>query len=243
MRKSIILAAGKGTRMKSDLPKVAHKVCGREMINRVLDSTKGAKIDEDIVVLGYKSEIVKEIIDREVKYVYQNEQLGTAHAVKMAIDNINDEDTVLILFGDVPLLKSSTLENMLETTEKSDVGITICTTILEDGGKYGRIIRDKDGNVLSILEAKDIKTEEERNIKEINVGNMCFKGKILKECLKEINNDNLSKEYYIVDAVKICVKKGIKIAAYIMEDFQEGLGANTPEDLLKLEEVYNKINQ
>lgn len=243
MKKSIILAAGKGTRMESELPKVAHKVCGREMINHVLDMTKEVGIDEDIVIIGYKGDVVKSVIDRNVIFEEQTEQLGTAHATKMGIGHINDDDEVITLFGDVPLLKASTIKKMMEIHESNDADLTICTTILDDAGKYGRIKRDSNGNPVKIVEYKELDNDEDRNIKEINVGNMCFKGSALKKCLSLIDNNNAAGEYYIVDAVKICAENGMKVATMVMDSFEEGLGANTQEDLKHLEEIYKRMHE
>lgn len=187
--KSIILAAGKGTRMKSKYPKVIHKVCGKEMVNHVVDTSKKSGVEETIVVLGHGAEAVRERLSDDIITVMQTEQLGTAHAVRMAEEYIEDEDTIVVLCGDTPLIKEDTLKKLFEYHVENNCHTTVLSTIVDDPTGYGRIIRDENGDLLKIVEQKDA-SEEEKLVKEINSGIYCFNGKSLKEALKEINNDN-----------------------------------------------------
>lgn len=238
MKKSIILAAGKGTRMKSELPKVVHKLCGRELINRVLDATKGAGVEEDVVIVGYKGDIVKESVDRDVVFATQTEQLGTGHAVKCALDNINDDDKVIILCGDAPLIRPETIKKVFEFNEETNSDVTVCTSVLEDPAANGRIIKDENGIVLRIVEFKDA-NEEERKINEINSGTYICNGKVLKDSLAKITNNNAQGEYYLTDIIEIANKDGKKVTAYAYNDPSEGRGINSPEDLKAAEEIFN----
>lgn len=237
MRKSVILAAGKGTRMQSDLPKVVHKVCGREMINRVLDVTKACNVDRDIVVVGYKGDVVKEAIDRDVDFAIQTEQLGTGHAVKSAKDYIEDDDVIVVLYGDSPLLKAETLNAMFKYFEDTNADITLTTAVYDVPPAYGRIIKDENGIIMRIVEQKDA-TEEEKLIKEVNIGFGIYKGKALKESLEKLNNNNAAGEYYLTDVPEVAYKNGLKVNSFNLEDKTEGFGPNSKDDLAKAEEIW-----
>ena len=241
MKKAIILAAGKGTRMESELPKVVHKVCDREMINRVLDITKEIGIDDDIVVVGYRDDIVKEAIDREVKYVLQDKQLGTGHAVMMAKEYIASEDKIIVLYGDMPLFRKETLIEMFKYNDETNADITIATTIFDETCKYGRIIKDDENNVMKITEYKDA-TDEERKITEVNCGPVVYKGETLLYALSQMTNDNAQNEYYLTDAVEIAYNSGKKVNSFIIEDNNEAFGANTKEELKMAEEIFRNRN-
>lgn len=164
---TLILAAGLGKRMKSKHPKVVHKVCGKPMIEWVVDAVEEIGSKEVIVVVGHKAEEVKEVLKERVKYAYQEVQLGTGHAVMMAEDLLPEEGNVLILTGDTPLITSNTLKELINFHIKEGNSVTILSSVLEDPTGYGRIIRDKSGNVIRIVEDKDA-TEEEKSIHEIN---------------------------------------------------------------------------
>lgn len=241
MKKAIILAAGKGTRMESELPKVVHKICGREMINHVLDTTKKIGIDEDIVVVGYRDDIVRACVDRNVKYVLQKEQLGTGHAVMMAKEYINSDDKVIVLYGDMPLFTKETLEEMFRYNEKTNADLTIITTIFDETCKYGRIIKDDNGNVKKVTEYKDA-TDEERKMTEVNCGPVVYKGETLLFALNQMTNDNAQNEYYLTDAVEIAYNAGKKVNSFIINDNKEAFGANTQEELKKAEEIFKEMN-
>lgn len=238
MKKSIILAAGKGTRMRSDLPKVVHELCGRAMINRVLDVTKEIGCGEDIVVVGYRRDVVEDTIDREVKYAEQIEQLGTGHAVMQAKDYINPEDTIFVLYGDMPLFTKETLENMMKYHEDTNADVTIGSVIFGEDCRYGRIIKDENGNVKKVTEYKDA-TDEERKISEMNAGPAIYNGAVLLDALSKLSNDNAQGEYYLTDVVEIANKEGKKVNSFVFENTDEAFGANSPEELAQAEAIWN----
>jgi bifunctional UDP-N-acetylglucosamine pyrophosphorylase/glucosamine-1-phosphate N-acetyltransferase len=237
-RASIILAAGKGTRMKSDLPKVLHKVGGKPMINHVLDAAKAAGITKNIVVIGHMAPLVeKEICQGSVCEV-QVEQKGTGHAVLITEKNFSDPaETVVILSGDSPLIRPETIEKLMDYHESIDADVTVLTSILDNPFNYGRIIRDDLGHLERIVEEKDA-TDDERKIKEINTGTYCFKSGPLFESLKKVGNDNAQGEYYLPDVLAIIREKGGTIRVMSDSDATEVLGVNTLEQLAEVEKIY-----
>ena len=243
MKKAIILAAGKGTRMKSVHPKVVHKVCGKEMVNHVIDEAHDAGVDETIVVLGHGIDEVKEAVGSDVKIAIQREQLGTAHAVKMAEENIKEDDTVLVLCGDTPLIEATTLEDFFGYHDRGNFAVTVLTTSVEDPTGYGRIIRDSEGNLLKIVEQKDA-SEEEKAIKEINSGIYCFNGKFLKESLAKVDNNNAQGEYYLPDTIEIIRNANGKAGAYMGASIEELMGVNSRNQLSNAEKIMRRrINE
>ncbi len=227
--KVLILAAGLGKRMKSKYPKVVHKIMGKEMINWVIDTA--SKIGSEIgVVLGHKADIVKKVIPAYVKVYIQEKQLGTAHAVMSAKEFIDPDQDLLILYGDVPFIREETLKEMWKVHKESDADVTILTAFMDDPTGYGRIIRDENGKFVKIIEEKDL-TEEQRKIKEANMGFYIFKGKKLLEALPKIKNDNAQKEYYLTDAPALLEK----VSTYAIEDTFEVSGVNTRKQLIELE--------
>ena len=204
--KAIILAAGKGTRMKSKNPKVVHNVCGKEMVNHVIDISNKSGVNDVVVVLGHGSETVKNVIPEECIVVMQKEQLGTGHAVKMAKDTINDDDTIVVLCGDTPLIEEDTLKKLFAYHIENEYMATVLTTKVDDPTGYGRVIRDAEGNFSRIVEQKDA-NEEELAVNEINSGIYCFKGDKLKEALELLDNNNAQGEYYLTDTMKIIKDK------------------------------------
>ncbi len=194
--KAIILAAGKGTRMKSKYPKVIHKVCGKEMVNHVISVSNKSGVKDIVAILGHGSEEVKEKLPNDTMIAMQTEQLGTGHAVMMAKDYINDEDTIVVLCGDTPLVKEETLKRLFDYHLENGYHTTVLTTEVENPTGYGRIIRDENQDLLKIVEQKDA-TEEEKLVKEINSGIYCFNGKSLRESL-----DLLVKNAIIEDGSK-----------------------------------------
>lgn len=230
MKKSIILAAGKGTRMKSAHPKVVHKVCGKEMVNHVIDASIGAGVSETIVVLGHGSDEVKSVLNSDVKTVYQEEQLGTAHAVLMAQDYIEDTDTIVVLCGDTPLISSDTLVNFFEYHNNNGCSVTVLTAELEEPTGYGRIVRDGNGDLVKIVEQKDA-DEATLAIKEINSGIYCFSGADLKDALYLVGNNNAQNEYYLPDTIEIIRRKGLKAGAFLGATMEELMGINSRNQL------------
>ncbi|MDD4780592.1 MAG: bifunctional UDP-N-acetylglucosamine diphosphorylase/glucosamine-1-phosphate N-acetyltransferase GlmU [Tissierellia bacterium] len=243
MNMSIILAAGEGTRMKSDIPKILHKVCGKEMIKYVIEAAEKSEINKNVIILGHGKEKVEECIkDYEVISVEQpvgkDVPYGTGYAVMMAEDNIEDNDNVIILCGDGPLITSETLKNLIKYHVENNYAATVMTANFNNPKGYGRIIRNEDMSICDIIEEKDA-PEDIKNIKEINTGIFCFKGNMLKEALKKIDTNNSQKEYYLTDTVKVLNKEGFKIGGYVIEDETDIKAVN---DRVQLAEV-NKIMQ
>lgn len=234
--KSLILAAGKGTRMKSDLPKVVHLCDGKPMLHYVIEASKEAGAQEVCVIVGYKAEKVKESIDEEVRYVMQKEQLGTGHAVLCAADFIGEEGDVMILCGDTPLITGKTLSELVKAHRKGEYGVTVLSAIVDDATGYGRIVRNKDGEFEKIVEQKDA-DEEERSIKEINSGMYIFNCGALTQALSRLTNDNAAGEYYLTDTIELMKKAGYKAAAMAISknSSDEIRGVNTTEQLAEAE--------
>lgn len=242
-RYAVILAAGKGTRMQSKLYKVLHKVCDRTMVELVLDSLSDLEMQEVITVVGHGAERVKEVLGDRTKFVLQVEQLGTAHAVKVAKDELKDkEGTTIVMYGDTPLIRSETINNMLDHHEKMNAKATVLTAIADNPFAYGRIIRDVNGNLVKIVEEKDA-TEQERKIKEINSGIYCFDNKLLFEMLEKVKNDNNQGEYYLPDVLGLIREQKEIIETYLCDDFDETFGVNDRVALAYAENVMrNRIN-
>ena len=237
--KAIILAAGKGTRMKSKHPKVVHKVCGKEMVNHVIDVSKKSGVQDVVVILGHGSETVKESIPSDSQIAMQTEQLGTGHAVKMAKEYINDDDTIVVLCGDTPLVKEDTLRRLFAYHVEKGYVATVLTTKVDNPTGYGRIIRDNHEDLLKIVEQKDA-SEEEKLVNEINSGIYCFDGKSLRESLDLIDNNNAQGEYYLTDTIKIMRDRGEKVGAYNGSTIEELMGVNSRVELSKAEEIMRK---
>ncbi len=204
---AIILAAGKGKRMKSSMPKVVHKVCGKEMVNHVIDNVRKANIKDVNLVIGKGSETVKEHTkDRNVTYSMQEEQLGTGHAVICAEEFLTDKKgTVAIFTGDAPLITNETIQELFKFHNNGEFAATLISSTVQDPTGYGRIIREASGEVKKIVEHKDC-NEEELNVNEINSGMYCFDIEVLLTSLKGLNNDNSQGEYYLTDVIEIIKK-------------------------------------
>lgn len=241
--KAIILAAGKGTRMKSKYPKVVHKVCGKEMVNHIIDVSKKSGVKDVVTILGHESEVVKSILPEDTMIAMQIEQLGTGHAVKMAKEYINDEDTIVILCGDTPLIKEETLKRLFDYHIENEYTATVLTTKVENPTGYGRVIRDENGDLLKIVEQKDGNAEE-LAVNEINSGIYCFKGQMLRESLDLLDNNNAQGEYYLTDTIKILRDKGFKVGAFNGSTIEELMGVNSRVELAKAEYLMRKrINE
>ncbi|MCD8509619.1 MAG: bifunctional UDP-N-acetylglucosamine diphosphorylase/glucosamine-1-phosphate N-acetyltransferase GlmU [Bacillus sp. (in: Bacteria)] len=225
-RFAVILAAGKGTRMKSDLYKVLHPVCGKPMVQHIVDQLKGCNVEKVIAVVGHGADKVKEQLGSGLSYVLQEEQLGTGHAVMQADDILkNDKGTTIVLCGDTPLLTKDTINALIEEHENKKAKATILTAVADDPTGYGRVIRDSTGMVSKIVEHKDA-TEAEREEKEINTGTYCFDNEALFQALKNVGNDNVQGEYYLPDVIEILQQQGEVVAAYETRDFNETMGVN-----------------
>ncbi|MCF7912634.1 MAG: NTP transferase domain-containing protein [Candidatus Cloacimonetes bacterium] len=234
---TIILAAGKGTRMRSDLPKVVFEIAGEPMINRVITTARQVDSERIIVVIGYKKEIVQSVIppDSSIRFAVQDPQNGTGHAIMVCRDQIEDfEGVVFILYGDVPLLTSATLKKMYAIHLAENSACTVLTAVMEDPLQYGRIVRDANGAFEKIVEHKDA-TEVEREIKEINTGIYCYNSQDLLESVSQLKNNNSQNEYYLTDTLEILAKQGRHISTLILADNVEATGVNSPEQLKELE--------
>jgi len=241
--KAIILAAGKGTRMKSKYPKVIHKVCGKEMVNHVIDVSKKSGVKDIVAILGHGCDVVKEKLPTDTMIAMQIEQLGTGHAVKMAKDYIKDEDTIVVLCGDTPLIKEETLKRLFDYHLENGYHTTVLTTEVDNPTGYGRIIRDENQDLLKIVEQKDA-NEEEKLVKEINSGIYCFNGKSLRESLDLLDNNNAQGEYYLTDTIQIMRNKGLKVGAYNGSTIEELMGVNSRVELSRAEDIMRKrINE
>lgn len=230
----VVLAAGKGTRMKSGRPKVLQPLCGRPILAHVLDTCLQLKAERTVVVYGHGGDKVQtEIPGDAVIWVEQAQQLGTAHAVSAAMTKIPANDTVLVLYGDVPLLRLATLRNLVDTA--SD-GLAILTAHYENPRGYGRIVRDDDGSVKGIVEEADASVSE-RSIQEINTGVMVAPAWRLKHWLPQVGNSNHQREYYLTDLVPIALKDGASVSAVVVDDVSETLGINDRLQLAAAEDV------
>jgi bifunctional UDP-N-acetylglucosamine pyrophosphorylase/glucosamine-1-phosphate N-acetyltransferase len=229
----VILAAGQGKRMKSDLPKVLQPLAGVPILGHVLKTAKALGADATYVVYGHGGDRVKEALkDEPVTWVLQAEQLGTGHAVAQAMPMIPDDHQVLILYGDVPLIRQSTLEQL--AAESSDKSIGLLTIVLNDPTGYGRIVRDNAGNVVRIVEQKDANTKE-RAIKEINTGLVAVPARALRQWLGALRNNNAQGEYYLTDIIVMAARDRMRIGAVIAPTEAEVLGVNDKVQLAQLE--------
>ncbi|MDD5254631.1 MAG: NTP transferase domain-containing protein [Candidatus Omnitrophica bacterium] len=228
----IILAAGEGKRMKSALPKVLHPVCARPMLGYVLDLVKQLKPKKTITVVGHGRHQVEEFLrGARTLVVRQKKLLGTADAVKQALARLSGSSgTVLVLYGDTPLLKAGTVEQLLDAHAKSRADITLLTARMDKPAGYGRILRDKYGSICGIAEEKDA-DDFQKETKEINTGIMCFNTRSLKEALKLIKPSPRTKEYYLTDAISILYRRGGIIEGVVLEDAQEAMGINSRKEL------------
>ena len=240
---ALILAAGQGKRIKSNLPKVLHKVCGKEMVKHVIDTVKKAEIQDINLIIGKGAELVEEKTkDTGVTYSLQAEQLGTGHAVKCAKKFLENKSGVVAVFtGDTPLIKQSTVESLINDHINNKNAATILTAMVDDPTGYGRIVRDESGKVLKIVEQKDC-NEEELKIKEMNSAIYCFDIELLVKSLDKLNNNNKQGEYYLTDVIGILKDEGYSIGA-VVTDIEETIGVNSRVQLAEAEEILrNRIN-
>ena len=232
----IILAAGKGTRMNSDLPKVLHKVKNKSMIEHVIYQSENLYPDKSIIVVGYKHELVRDHLKKiNLTFAMQEVQKGTAHAVMQCYDLLKDfNGSTLILSGDVPLIKSKTLKDLYKIHLTNNCRATLLSAKVNNPFGYGRIIRGDKNNFKAIIEEKDA-TDNQKSINEINAGIYIFDNQILFENINKIKNDNNQSEYYLPDILEIMIKQNFKIMVHQIEDENQIKGANTENQLLELE--------
>ncbi|MFL1696053.1 bifunctional UDP-N-acetylglucosamine diphosphorylase/glucosamine-1-phosphate N-acetyltransferase GlmU [Weissella kandleri] len=243
-RFSIIMAAGKGTRMKSDLPKVLHQVAGKAMVELVLDTILAAGVKEVVTVVGHGAKLVAEQIQDRSQVVVQAEQLGTGHAVQMAAPLLAEESgSTLIASGDAPLFTQATYEQAFAAHEASGNAVTVLTADTSNPFGYGRVIRDAQGAVLRIVEQKDA-DEQEAAVHEINTGVYVFDNQLLFQALKLVKNDNAQGEYYLPDTLEILRNQGQVVGAYQIADFNESMGVNDRVALARANQVLRaRINE
>ena len=222
----VVLAAGKGTRMKSKLYKVLHKVCGKTMVEHVVDAARGVNPAKIVTVVGTGAGEVEKVLDGKSDFAFQEKQLGTGDAVMTAKEELGDKDgATLVVTGDTPLFTTETFDELFKYHAEKGNAATVLTAEAPNPFGYGRIIRDDQGNVLRIVEQKDGKPEELK-VKEINTGVFCFDNKKLFEALKHVDNNNAQGEYYLTDVLEILRNSGERVGAYKMPDFSESLGVN-----------------
>lgn len=237
---TIILAAGKGTRMKSALPKVLHKVCGKAMVRHVLDAARSAGARRNVVVVGFGADAVRAALSDAAEVVVQAEQLGTGHAVRQAEACLaNERGTVMVLCGDTPLLTGALLKKLCGAHRAAGAKATVLTAVPPDAAGYGRVVRAADGSVEKIVEHKDA-TEAERAIREVNAGIYCFDKDALFSALREVGCDNAQGEYYLPDVISILGGRGEKIWAVQADDYEETLGVNSRVQLAEAERVLRR---
>ncbi|RUO75044.1 UDP-N-acetylglucosamine diphosphorylase/glucosamine-1-phosphate N-acetyltransferase [Pseudidiomarina sediminum] len=234
----VVLAAGKGTRMRSALPKVLHPVAHKPMVQHVIDAARNLQSDAIHVIYGHGAEALLERLgEQQLNFVEQAEQLGTGHAVQQVVPHVGDDEHVLILYGDVPLTRVATLEQLVAAGR--DTELALLTVTLPDPTGYGRILRDADGKITGIVEQKDA-TPEQLQVCEANTGMMLVQGKALKRWLSQLSNDNAQGEYYLTDIVAMASAEGVNIASTQPQDIHEVEGANNRVQLAALERAYQQ---
>ena len=237
---AIILAAGKGTRMKSDLPKVLHPVAGKPMVWWVVQACKQAGADLCVVVVGYKGDLIREALADEpgVVFVEQTEQLGTAHAAQMAHPAFKGRvaGDIFVLAGDGPLIRSTTLARLLEVHRQTQAAATLATSLIDDPAGYGRIVRDAEGGFSAIVEQKDA-TEAQRAIREVNPSYYCFRGDTLFKTIEQIGSNNSQGEYYITDAPGLLKQQGQTVTVVDAVPPEDVLSINTLEQLAEVDRI------
>ncbi|MEH7076680.1 bifunctional UDP-N-acetylglucosamine diphosphorylase/glucosamine-1-phosphate N-acetyltransferase GlmU [Neobacillus drentensis] len=243
-RYAVVLAAGQGTRMKSKLYKVLHPVCGKPMVQHVVDQVMKLNIQEIVTIIGHGAEMVQAQLGDSSLYALQEEQLGTAHAVSQAQNMLEGKAGVtIVVCGDTPLIKAETMEALFGHHEEAGAKATILTALIDEPAGYGRIIRNSEGLVEKIVEHKDA-SEDERKINEINTGTYCFDNVALFEALKNVSNDNVQGEYYLPDVIEILKKQGEVVSAFQTNEFEETLGVNDRVALAEAERIMrSRINE
>ena len=237
---AILLAAGKGTRMRSDLPKVVHKVCGKPMVWWVVRACRDAGVSRVVVVVGYEGQLVRDALAGEpgVEFVEQREQLGTGHAAKMAsplFEGRGDVD-VFVLAGDGPLIRGATLRELLRVHRRDRASATLATAVLPDPTGYGRVVRDAAGGFHAIVEQKDA-SPAQLALREVNPSYYCFKAGELFDTLAQVRNDNKQGEYYLTDVPGLLKARGRTVTVVDAVPPQDVLSINTPEQLAEVEAV------
>lgn len=230
---AVVMAAGRSTRMVTETPKVLHEICGRPMLAYVIDACRAAGIDRIVCVVGYRKEEVIGAFGNEpdITFVEQKDQKGTGHAVMVCRDALSDfEGDLVIIAGDMPLVRHETLELLTRTHKSQNSAVTLATALLEDPGGYGRIVRDSYGNLEGIVEESDC-SPEQKKIKEINPSYYCFNSQLLFEALEQIRPDNVKGELYLTDALEILIRAGHRAVAITAVAAEDAMGINSRLDL------------
>ncbi len=243
----VILAAGKGKRMMNDdLPKVLVELEGKPLIGHVLGQTQKLPCDKTVIIVGHRKEKVTDYVNslnmKNICFAEQAEQLGTGHAVRQAEPEFEGyEGNILILCGDVPLLRSATIDEFIEEHNSEKADVSVLSTLMPNPSGYGRIVRDENGAFLRIVEQKDA-NESEKEINEINSGIFFVKSRYLFDALKMLSNNNSQGEYYLTDIIGILSSRGLKVQAVIGPEYIELQGINSPDDLERAKQYYNTLN-
>ncbi len=249
--RAVILAGGRGKRMKSDLPKVLHDLHGKSMIRHAVSNVREAGIGDVIVVVGYRGDLVMEHLGDEVRFALQEQQLGTGHAVQQASTLLEGETgSVVICYGDMPLLNPATIRSLIDAQSRPGVDGAMITITLENPPDFGRVIRDDHGRVRAVVEVKDASPEQLR-VKEVNVGVYCFDAEALRWALPRLRNDNAQGEYYLTDVIQILAEDGRRVETVEAANLEETLGINdrahltfaeSLEDIAYAESLYDLID-
>ncbi len=234
---AVVLAAGKGTRMRSDLPKVLHRLAGRTLLEHVLATVRDAGIQRSVVVVGHQADRVRAAVGGDdLVYVLQEPQLGTGHAVQCAAPALRPDGWTVVLAGDVPLLRPETLLRLVAATRESGAAAVVLTAVVDDAGAYGRIVKDETGRLRRIVEARDA-TPEELAIGEYNTGVYCYRTADLLAVLDRLDTDNDQREYYLTDTIELLVADGRPVGTEVVDDPAEVVGINTVEELAAAEQL------
>jgi bifunctional UDP-N-acetylglucosamine pyrophosphorylase / glucosamine-1-phosphate N-acetyltransferase len=232
---AVLLAAGQGTRMKSDLPKVLHPLCGKPMLWHVLEALKAVATETPVVIVGHGAQEVKEYVGDSAECVLQEPQLGTAHAALQAEPLLKgNTDIVIVTYADMPLLRGETFKQLLETQRLNPGPLSLLTVTADDPRGFGRIVRKADGTVEAIVE-EYVATPEQRRLKELNVGAYCFRADWLWDALHRIEKNPKKGEYYLTDIVEVAVRENLPVQAVVLDDFIETIGINTRVHLSEAE--------
>jgi len=238
---AIILAAGLGTRMKTEIPKVLHPIGSETILEKIVSNLKKAGITDIIAVVGYKAESIEELFKDDVRFVRQSELLGSGDALVQAMDSLaNDKENVLVTCGDTPLITDQTYRGLVAEHLRMKTSCTLLTCRVSDPVSYGRIVRSEDGDISGIIEEKDA-SDEEKKIREINVGTYCFRHADLKEFIRDIKINEKKKEFYLTDIIDILTSNGKKVMSYDCGS-DEAVGINSRKDLANANKIANRKN-
>ena len=239
--KAVILAAGKGTRMKADIPKVLHRIFGKPIVQYVAEACSNAGIEDIYIVVGFGADLIKQTLGSRYKYVLQEQQLGTAHALQMAVPYLKDyQGDLLVLVGDSPFITSEVLQQLITKHQHSNAAATFITTEYENTPPYGRVIRDNTGNVITVIEEKNA-LPEIKKIKEVLTSHYCFSSSVVLPLLSKIQKDPEKQEYYLTDIIEILINERYTVETVKIKDSRLVFGINDLQDLSKAAGDYQSI--